>query len=124
MQLVDALLSWSSSSDLVENEPNKKALSSQLNLRRSTRMSAWNVREFYMITVPVRWTVQLPQLSAELRVSVAALSVVRRSGSGRISGSGYTYYWFGRLQEHLGRLAVAVAVPLVPIVTEMKSVET
>ena len=53
----------------------------------------------------------LPQLSAELRplgVSVAALSEVRRPGSGWVSGSGYTYYWSGLPQRHLEGVAVAV----------------
>ena len=64
-------------------------------------------------------------MSAELRrlgVSVAALAEVRRPGSGLVSGGWYTYYWSGRLQGHLDRVAVAVADRLVPMITEVTAV--
>ena len=86
-------------------------LSPRLNLRRSTRSGAWNV----MSLSEVRYKrtghrdYHLPQLSAKLRrlvVSVAALSEVRRPGSGWVSGGGYTYYWSGRPQEHLERVII------------------
>ena len=64
-----------------------KCLSPRLNLRRSTRVGAWNVMS--LSEVRSKRTGQrdchLPQLSAELRrlgVSVAALSEVGRPGSG------------------------------------------
>ena len=74
-----------------------KRLSPRLNLRRSTRVGAWNVMS--LSEVRDKRTGQrdchLPQLSAELRrlgVSVAVLSEVRRPGNGWVSGNGYTYY--------------------------------
>ena len=102
-------------------------LSPRLNLRRSTRVGAWNVMS--LSEVRDKRTSQrdchLPQLSAELRrlgVSVAALSEVRRPGSGWVSGGGYTYYWSGRPQGHLEGVAVAVADRLVPMITEVTPV--
>ena len=79
---------------------------SRLNLRQSTRVGAWNVLS--LSDVGDKRTGQmdchLPHLSAELRrlgVSVAAISEVRRPGSGWVSGGKYTYYWPGRPQGHL-----------------------
>ena len=69
----------------------------RLNLRRSTPVGAWNV----MVLSEVRdkstghRDCHLLQLSAELSrlgVSIAALSEVRRPGSGWVSGGVYIYY--------------------------------
>ena len=68
----------------------------RLNLRRGVRVGAWNIRS-------LRQDDRLPLLSRELgklRVEVAALSEVRRPGSGTISVGGYTYYWSGRSDGH------------------------
>ena len=62
-----------------------------LNLRRALRVGAWNVLTLLDDS-------RLPLLSAELarlRIEIAALSEVRRPGSGTISASGYNYYWSG-----------------------------
>ena len=79
----------------------RERLSPRLNLRGSTRVGAWNV--MFLSEVRDECTRQrdchLPQLSTELSrfgVSDAALSEVRKPGSGWVSGSLYTYYWSGR----------------------------
>ena len=80
-----------------ENMSSTVHLSPRLNLRRTTRVGAWNVMS--LSEVRDKRTGQTdchpPQLSAELSrldVSVAALSEVRRRGSGWVSGGWYTYY--------------------------------
>ena len=85
----------------------------RVNLRRKIRVGAWNVRT-------LRYDHTICQLSDELRrlrISVAALSEVRRPGSGVISVGGYTYYWSGRGSGlHFGGVAIAVADWLIPAV--------
>ena len=54
-------------------------------------------------------------------VSVAAVSEVRRPGSGWVSGGGFTFYLSGRPQRDLEKVAVAVAYRLIPMVTEVTS---
>ncbi|XP_069977466.1 uncharacterized protein [Penaeus vannamei] len=64
--------------------------------RREVRVGAWNVRS-------LRQDDQLPLLPRDLgklRVEVAALSEVRRPGSGITSLGGYNYYWSGRSDGH------------------------
>ena len=102
-------------------------LSPRLNLRRSTRVGAWNVMS--LSEVRDKRTSQrdchLPQLSAKLHrpgVSSAARSEVRRPGGRWVSGDGYTYYWSGRPRGHLEGVAVAVADRLVPMITEVTPV--
>ncbi|XP_069989708.1 uncharacterized protein [Penaeus vannamei] len=67
-----------------------------VNLRQEVRVGAWNVHSLSQDD-------QLPLLSRELgrlRVRVAALSEVRRPGSGTTSVGGYTYYWSGCSDGH------------------------
>ena len=79
-------------------------------------MGAWNVRT-------LRHDHSICQLSDELRrlrVSVAALSEVRRPGSGVISVGGYTYYWSGQDSgRHFSGVAIAVADWLIPAVDKI-----
>ena len=79
-----------------------------------------------MINALLRGTLTyLSELSAELRrlgVSVAALSEVRETGSGWVSGCVYTYYGSSRPQKHLKGVVVAVADRLVSMVTEVTPV--
>ena len=86
---------------------------SRVNLRRTIRVGAWNVRT-------LRYDHSICQLSDELRrlrVSVAALSEVRRPGSGEISVGGYTYYWSGQDSgHHFSGVAIALADWLIPAV--------
>ena len=85
----------------------------RVNLRRTIRVGAWNVRT-------LRYDHSICQLSDELRrlrVSVAALSEVRRPGSGQISVGGYTYYWSGQDSGlHFSGVAIALADWLIPAV--------
>ena len=89
---------------------------SRVNLRRTIRVGAWNVRT-------LRHDHSICQLSDELRrlrVSVAALSEVRRPGSGVISVGGYTYYWSGQDSgRHFSGVAIAVADWLIPAVDKI-----
>ena len=73
--------------------PSTKRLSPRLNLRQSTRVGAWNVMSLSEVrdNRTGQRDCHLPQLFTELQrqsVSVAALSEVRRPGSGWVSGSG------------------------------------
>ena len=86
----------------------------RLNLRRSTRVGAWNV----MLSSEVRDELtsqrecHLTQTSAELNrsgVSEQVISETKRPGSVWISGGGHKYFWSGRHQWHLAGLAVAIA---------------
>ena len=92
----------------------------RLNLRREVRVGAWNVRS-------LRQDDRLPLLSRELgrlRVEVAALSEVRRPGSGMTCVGGYTYYWSGRSDgHHLQGVAIAVSSRLQPSVVEVTPVD-
>ena len=78
---------------------------SRVNLRRTIRVGAWNVRT-------LRHDHTICQLSDELRrlrISVAALSEVRRPSSGEINVGGYTYYWSGQDSGfHFSGVAIAV----------------
>ena len=89
---------------------------SRVNLRRTIRVGAWNVQT-------LRHDHSICQLSDELRrlrVSVAALSEVRRPGSGVISVGGYTYYWSGQDSgRHFSGVAIAVADWLIPAVDKI-----
>ena len=99
-------------------EASSRSLScgSRVNLRQTIRVGAWNVRT-------LRHDHSICQLSDELRrlrVSVAALSEVRRSGSGVISVGGYTYYWSGQDSgRHFSGVAIAVADWLIPAVDKI-----
>ena len=88
----------------------------RVNLRRPFRAGAWNVRT-------LREDFAICQLSAELsrlRVSVAALSEVRRPGTGQISVGGYTYFWSGSpLGRHTEGVAIAVADALLPAIDDI-----
>ena len=94
--------------------------STRVNLRREVRVRAWNVRS-------LRQDDRLPLLSRELGrliVGVAALSEVRRPGSGSTSVDGYTYYWSGRSDgHHLQGVAIAVSGRLQPSVVEVTPVD-
>ena len=103
------------------------SVSSRANVERSTRVGAWNVMSLYEVRDERsrQRNCHLPQLSAELSrfgANGAALSVVRRPGSGWFCGGGYTYYLSGRIQGHLEGVAVADADRLIPIVTEVTPV--
>ena len=77
----------------------------RLNLRRSIRVAAWNV-------LSLQDDSRVPALSAELarlNIAVAALSEVRRPGSGEIRVGGYRYHWSGRTDGH-HKEGVAIAV--------------
>ena len=93
--------------------------SPRLNLRRSIRVGAWNV-------LSLQEDARVPALSAELArlgIAVAALSEVRRPGSGEISVGGYTYYWSGRADgRHTEGVAVAVSDRLTSLVKEVTPV--
>ena len=55
---------------------------------------------------------------------MAALSEVRRPGSGSTSVGGYTYYWSGRSDgHHLQGVAIAVSGRLQPSVVEVTPVD-
>ncbi|XP_070000706.1 uncharacterized protein [Penaeus vannamei] len=57
-------------------------------------------------------------------VEVAALSEVRRPGSGSISKGGYTYYWSGRgYDHHISGVAIAISSRLQLSVVEMSPVD-
>ena len=89
----------------------------RVNLRRRFRAGAWNVRT-------LREDFAICQLSAELsrlHVSVAALSEVRRPGTGQISVGGYTYFWSGSsLGRHTEGVAIAVADALLPAIDNIR----
>ena len=82
-------------------------------------MAAWNV-------LTLRNDDHLPLLSRELGrlgIGIAALSEVRRPGTGEISVGGYSYYWSGRLDGyHSEGVAIAVSDRLVPLVSEVTHV--
>ena len=92
----------------------------RLNLRRAIRVGAWNV-------LSLREDEPLPLLSRELSrlgMEVAALSEVRRPGSGMISEGGYTYHWSGRSDgHHLQGVAIAISSRLQPSVVEVAPVD-
>jgi len=91
----------------------------RLNLRRSVRVGAWNV-------LSLQDDARVPALSAELDrlgIAVAALSEVRRPGTGEISVGGYTYYWSGRTDgRHTEGVAVAISDRLASQVKEVTPV--
>ena len=90
-----------------------------LNLRRSVRVGAWNV-------LSLQDDARVPALSAELSrlgIAVAALSEVRRPGSGETSVGGYTYYRSGRADgKHTEGVAIAVSNRLASQVKEVTPV--
>ena len=92
----------------------------RVNLRRSFRVGAWNVRS-------LRQDERLPLLAKELsrlKVEVAALSEVRRPDSGVASEGGYTFYWSGRSDgHHLQGVAIAISSKLQPLVVEVAPVD-
>ncbi|XP_069972238.1 uncharacterized protein [Penaeus vannamei] len=92
----------------------------RLNLRWEVRVGAWNIRSLCQND----W---LPLLSRELgrpRVELAALSEVRKPGSGRDSVSGYTYYWLDRSDSHhLQGVSIAISSRLQPSVGEVTPVD-
>ncbi len=76
-----------------------------VNLRRALRVGSWNI-------LSLSQDERLPVLSGELKrlgIGVAALSEVRRPGSGETSSGGYTYYWSGCSNGSRTR-GVAVAI--------------
>ena len=91
-----------------------------LNLRRPLRVGTWNV-------LSLRDDARLPLLAAELRrldVGIAALSEVRRPGSGEIREGGYTFHWSGRSDgRHTEGVAVAISDRLVGMVEGVTSVD-
>ena len=82
-------------------------------------MGAWNA-------LSLQDDARVPALSAELArlgIAVAALSEVRRPGSGEISVGGYTYYWSGRADgKHTQGVAVAISDRLTSQVKEVTPV--
>ena len=75
------------------------------NLRRAIRVGTWNV-------LTLADDSRLPLMSDELGrlgIGIAALSEVRRPGTGTVSVGGYTYYWSGCAGGQRQR-GVAVAV--------------
>ena len=73
--------------------------------------------------MPKLFSCQLSDELRRLRVSVAALSEVRRPGSGTISVGGYTYYWSGQGQgRHLSGVAIAIADWLIPAVDKVNTI--
>lgn len=90
------------------------------NLRRALRVGTWNV-------LTLSDDNRLPVLSSELsklKVEIAALSEVRRPGSGSISAGGYTYYWSGSSGggRHRG-VAVAVSSRLASSIVRVVAVD-
>ncbi len=77
-----------------------------VNLRRALRIGFWNIPSLSQ-------NERLPVLSGELKrlgIGVAALSEVRRPGSGETSSWGYTYYWSGCSNgSHTRGVAVAIS---------------
>ena len=90
------------------------------NLRRALRVGTWNV-------LTLSDDNRLPVLSAELSrlgVEVAALSEVRRPGSGSISEGGYTFYWSGSPGgERCRGVAVAVSTRLAASIVRVAAVD-
>ena len=85
----------------------------KVNLRKTVRVGSWNVRT--LRSDDAIW--QLSEELRRLRLSVAALSEVRRPGEGQISVGGYTYFWSGsRTGAHFGGVAIAVADALLPAI--------
>ena len=82
-------------------------------------MGAWNI-------LSLQDDCRVPALSAELArlgVAIAALSEVRRPGTGEIRVGGYTYYWSGRADgHHTQGVAMAVADRLVPLIRDVTPV--
>lgn len=91
-------------------------LRTRLNLRWAVRLGSWNILSLHE-------DARLPVLSGELSrlgISIAALSEVRRLGSGEISVGGYTYYWSGRDDGRRTQgVTLAVANYLVPLVSQV-----
>jgi len=82
-------------------------------------VGAWNVTS-------LREDSRVPVLSTELArlgIAVAALSEVRRPGSGETKAGGYTYYWSGRSDgRHTEGVAVAVSDLVASQVREVTAV--
>ena len=93
----------------------------RLNLWRAIRVGAWNIR-----SLSENFD-RFPLLSRELSllgVEVAALSEVRKPGSGSISEGGYTYHWSGRGDGALrDGVAIAISSRLQPSVVEVTPVD-
>ena len=91
-----------------------------VNLRRVLRVGSWNI-------LSLSQDDRLPLLSGELKklgIGIAALSEVRRPGSGEISSEGYTYYWSGCENGHRIRgVAVAVADRFLSSVTKVTPID-
>ena len=83
-------------------------------------MGAWNI-------LSLSEDDRLPLLSAELGrlgIAIAALSEVRRPGSGEISSGGYTYYWSGCSNgARLRGVAVAVSDRFRSAVTKVTPID-
>ena len=88
----------------------------RLNLRRTVWVGSWNVQT-------LRQDHSIGQLSEELkrlRVSMVALSEVRRPGQGQIGVGEYTYFWSGPVRTHTRGVAIAVAGWLLPAVDNIR----
>ena len=80
----------------------------KVNLRKTVRVGSWNVRT--LRSDDAIW--QLSEELRRLRLSVAALSEVRRPGEGQISVGGYTYFWSGsRAGAHFGESRSRLQTP-------------
>ena len=90
-----------------------------VNLRRSLRVGAWNVRS-------QREDGHLSLLSSELKrlnIGIAALSEVRRLDSGEIMAGGYTNYWSGHSDGyHAQGVAEAMSNKLTSMIIEVTPV--
>ena len=90
-----------------------------VNLRRSLRVGAWNVRS-------LREDDHQSLLSSKLKrldIGIAALSEVQRPDCGEIIAGGYTYYWSGHSDDyHAQGVAVAVSNKLTPMIIEVTPV--
>ena len=78
-----------------------------INLRRSCRVSAWNV-------LSIKDDDHLSLLSSELKrldIGITVLSEVQRPDCGKIMVGGYTYYWSGHSDGYHTQ-GVAVACPI------------
>ena len=90
--------------------------SPRVNLRQSLQVGAWNV-------LSLREDDHLSLLSSELKrlnIGIAALSETRRTDSGEIMVSGYTFYWSSHSDVyHAQRVAVAGYNQLTSMIIEV-----